>query len=66
MYQPNDALSMLIAINYDDDKDNSSYQGSPVLPTSAARQPSQILDNPYGVVIDKATRYKTTTPKVRI
>lgn len=63
LYQPNDALSMLIAINYDDDKDNSSYQGSPVLPTSAARQPSQILDNPYGVVIDKATRYKNYNPE---
>ena len=63
LYKPNDDLSMLFSLNFDHDKETSSYHGSPLVPASIAKNPSHILDNPDGLVIDKATRNKNYNPE---
>jgi iron complex outermembrane receptor protein len=62
LYKPNDHLSMLFSANFDHDKETSSYNGSPLVSASTAKNPSNILDNPDGLVIDKATRHKNYNP----
>ncbi|NUF15963.1 TonB-dependent receptor [Acinetobacter lactucae] len=62
LYKPDDNLSMIFSANFDHDKETSSYNGSPLVSASTAKKPSYILDNPDGLVIDKATRHKNYNP----
>lgn len=62
LYKPNDDLSMLFSANFDQDKETSSYNGSPLVSASTAKNPSHIVDNPYSLVVDKATRHKNYNP----
>ncbi|MFL0036118.1 TonB-dependent receptor [Acinetobacter baumannii] len=62
LYKPDDNLSMIFSANFDHDKETSSYNGSPLVSVSTAKNPSYILDNPDGLVIDKATRHKNYNP----
>ena len=62
LYKPNDDLSMLFSANFDHDKETSSYNGSPLVSASTAKNPSHIVDNPYGLVVDKTTRHKNYNP----
>lgn len=62
LYKPDEHLSMLFSANFDHDKETSSYNGSPLVSASTAKNPSNILDNPDGLVIDKATRHKNYNP----
>ncbi|HDU8210597.1 TonB-dependent receptor [Acinetobacter baumannii] len=62
LYKPDDNLSMIFSANFDHDKETSSYNGSPLVSALTAKNPSYILDNPDGLVIDKATRHKNYNP----
>lgn len=62
LYRPNDDLSMLFAFDHFDDEYDSSYQGSPLVAASAARNPSSIVRNPYGLVVDKSARDTNYNP----
>ncbi|HEY0288090.1 MAG TPA: TonB-dependent receptor [Pseudomonas sp.] len=62
LYKPNDDLSMLFAFDHFDDQYDSSYQGSPLVAASAAKNPSSIVNNPYGLVIDKSARDTNYNP----
>ncbi len=62
LYKPNDNLSMLFAIDHFDDEYDSTYQGAPLVAASAAGHASGIVNNPYGLVIDKSARYTNYNP----
>ncbi|MBD9513660.1 TonB-dependent receptor [Pseudomonas sp. PDM22] len=62
LYKPSDDLSMLFAFDHFYDKYDSTYQGSPLVPASVAKNPSSIVDNPYGLVVDKGNRYTNYNP----
>ena len=62
LYKPNYDLSMLFAIDHFDDQYDSTYQGAPLVAASAAKNPSSIVSNPYGLVIDKSARYTNYSP----
>lgn len=64
LYQPNDALSMLFTLDHDYDKQDSTYQGSPVLPANVAKNPSSILKSkdPEHSVLDKSIRHRNYNP----
>lgn len=62
LYAPNDDLSMLFAFDHFDDEYDSTYQGAPLVAASAAKNPSSIVNNPYGLVIDKSARHTNYNP----
>lgn len=62
LFKPNQDLSMIFALAYDHDKSESSYHGSPLLPASVARDPSDILSSSQGWVIDKSIRHTNYSP----
>lgn len=62
LFKPNDDLSMLFAFDHFDDEYDSTYQGAPLVAASAAKNPSGIVNNPYGLVIDKSARHTNYNP----
>ncbi|WP_437880172.1 TonB-dependent receptor [Pseudomonas sp. LRF_L74] len=62
LFKPNDDLSMLVAFDHFYDKYASTYQGAPLVAASAASNPSSIVDNPYGLVVDRSARRTNYNP----
>ncbi|MFV1944082.1 TonB-dependent siderophore receptor [Pseudomonas luteola] len=62
LFKPSDDLSMLFAFDHFDDEYDSTYQGAPLVAASAAKNASGIVNNPYGLVIDKSARRTNYNP----
>lgn len=54
--QPAERLSVLLAFDYYQDRNRTPYQGTPLVPASVARDPSNIVSAPGGYVLDRAMR----------
>lgn len=62
LFKPSDDLSMLFAFDHDYDEYDSTYNGSPMVPASVARNPSGIVSSKNGLVIDKSMRRTNYNP----
>ncbi|MCO8166035.1 TonB-dependent siderophore receptor [Pseudomonas sp. 21LCFQ010] len=62
LFKPDDDLSMIFAFDHDYDKYDSTYNGSPLVPVSVARNPSGIVSSANGLVIDKSLRRSNYNP----
>lgn len=62
LFKPNDELSMIFAFDHDYDKYDSTYNGSPLVPASVARNASSIVSSANGLVIDKSLRRSNYNP----
>lgn len=62
LFKPDDDLSMIFAFDHDYDKYDSTYNGSPLVPASVARNPSGIVSSANGLVIDKSLRRSNYNP----
>ncbi|ALN93468.1 TonB-dependent receptor [Lysobacter gummosus] len=56
LWQPDDDLSARVALDYQRDDFDTAYFGAPLLPRESAADPSGLVDNAAGWVIDKAAR----------
>ncbi|MEH6421178.1 TonB-dependent receptor [Pseudomonas sp. CGJS7] len=56
LWRPNDALSARVALDYQRDDFDTAYFGAPLVPAAVAAEPSNLVSNPQGWVIDKAAR----------
>jgi iron complex outermembrane receptor protein len=54
--RPSDRLSVLLAFDYYQDRNRTPYQGTPLVPSSVARDASSIVSAPGGYVLDRAMR----------
>lgn len=54
--RPTDRLTIDLAIDYSEDAYNTADLGTPLMPVSAARNPSNAATGPGGLVIDRALR----------
>ena len=62
LWKPTDRLSALFAFDYGYDKSDATYQGSPLIPASLARDPSDVVSDPAGLVVDRSTRHTNYNP----
>jgi iron complex outermembrane receptor protein len=62
LFKPSADLSVLLAVDHYDDRYDSSYQGLPFVSAAVARDPSDALRSPNGMVLDKALRHKNYNP----
>lgn len=62
LLKPIDRLSVLLAIDHFADRYDSTYQGVPLVPVSAARDPASIVTSAAGLVVDKALRHRNYNP----
>ncbi|MCV4288996.1 TonB-dependent siderophore receptor [Pseudomonas capsici] len=62
LFKPNDDLSMLFAFDHDYDEYDSTYNGTPLVPASVARNPSGIVSSKNGLVVDKSIRRTNYNP----
>jgi iron complex outermembrane receptor protein len=53
-FRPTDRLTIDLAIDYSEDAYNTADLGTPLLPESVARNPSEAATGPGGLVIDRA------------
>lgn len=63
LVKPSRDLSVLLALDHYADRYDSTYQGVPLVQASVAREPSDILQSPNGLVIDKALRHMNYNPE---
>lgn len=54
--RPTDRLSLDVALDYSEDAYETADYGIPLVPSSVARKPSDIVSTPNGYVIDEALR----------
>ncbi|WP_129790675.1 TonB-dependent siderophore receptor [Sphingosinicella sp. CPCC 101087] len=55
-FRPTELLTVDLAIDYSEDAYNTADLGTPLLPASVARDPSNAASGPGGLVIDRALR----------
>lgn len=63
--KPFDGLTIELAVDLLEDKYDTAYWGSPLVPLAVARDPSSLVTTANGFVLDKATRnnnYNVTNP----
>ncbi|MBW8810922.1 MAG: TonB-dependent receptor plug domain-containing protein [Lysobacter sp.] len=56
LWQPRDTLSARVALDYQRDDFDTAYFGAPLVPRAVAADPSGLVDNDAGLVIDRAAR----------
>ncbi|MFQ6311558.1 TonB-dependent receptor [Lysobacter capsici] len=56
LWQPRDTLSARVALDYQRDDFDTAYFGAPLVPSAVAADPSGLVDNDAGLVIDRAAR----------
>ena len=56
MWQPTERLSALLAFDYFRDRNTTPYQGTPLVPATAARDASDAVSAASGLVLDRAMR----------
>ena len=62
LWQPSERVTALFAVDYGYDRSAATYQGSPLVPRGLARDPSDVVDDPAGLVVDAATRRVNYNP----
>ncbi|PTQ64669.1 iron complex outermembrane receptor protein [Sphingomonas sp. PP-CE-3G-477] len=62
LLKPAPDLSVLLAVDHYEDRYDSSYQGLPFVSAAVARDPSDALRSPNGMVLDKALRRRNYNP----
>ncbi|MDQ8726634.1 TonB-dependent siderophore receptor [Bradyrhizobium sp. LHD-71] len=55
-YAPTDRLSFSGSVNYFHDEFKTPYQGIPLIPRSVARDPTNLVSAPNGLVVDRSIR----------
>jgi iron complex outermembrane receptor protein len=58
LLKPTDRLSVSISADYFHDDFSTAYQGIPLIPASIARDPTNLVSAPGGLVVDKSLRAK--------
>ncbi|MGJ7903830.1 TonB-dependent receptor [Lysobacter sp. 1R34A] len=56
LWRPNERLSASLALDHQRDDFDTAYFGTPLVPRAAASAPSGLVDNAYGLTIDRAAR----------
>lgn len=56
LWRPSDAVSLKVALDYQRDDFDTAYFGAPLVPYSLAADPSGLVENSLGWVIDEAAR----------
>lgn len=56
LWQPAARLSLRAALDYDRDDFGTAYFGAPLVPAQVAAEPSALVGNALGLVVDKAAR----------
>lgn len=56
LWQPDARLSLRAALDYNRDDFDTAYFGAPLVPREVAADPSALVGNPLGLVVDKAAR----------
>lgn len=54
--RPTDGLTINLAVDYSEDRNDTADLGTPLVPLAAARDPSNAATGPGGLVIDRAMR----------
>ena len=62
LWKPSARLTASFAIDYSYDRSAATYQGSPLVPRSIARDPSDVVSGPAGLIVDAATRHVNYNP----
>lgn len=63
LLKPAHGLSLLFAVDHFDDRYDSSYQGLPFVSRAVAKDPSDALRGPDGLILDKALRRVAYNPQ---
>lgn len=58
LLRPTDKLSVTLSADYYEDRFTTAYYGTPLVPASAAKDPSDLVSGSAGLVLDKALRRK--------
>lgn len=56
LYRPDERLELSVSLDYYHDDFDTAYFGAPLLPASVARDPTGLVRNPYGLVVDRSLR----------
>ncbi|ALN78919.1 TonB-dependent receptor [Lysobacter antibioticus] len=56
LWRPSERLSATLALDHQRDDFDTAYFGTPLVPRSAASRPSDLVDNAFGLAIDRAAR----------
>lgn len=63
LWKPSKRLTALFAIDYSYDWSAATYQGSPLIPASLARDPSDVVSSANGLVVDASTKHLNYNPE---
>jgi iron complex outermembrane receptor protein len=56
LWRPNERLSATLALDHQRDDFDTAYFGTPLVPRAVASAPSGLVDNAFGLTIDRAAR----------